>query len=207
MDERATGGHAVEGTKVIVFLKSHPAVQGMIAARAPVDLNEPSLRRSPGEPDAGQSASGKYRKPRVEWQGLTIAIENPAGSVRRGRTIPDGSAEALMLARRFADVRAPILAIGIDDDPFGTVPALDRLLDYYTGSDRHHLRLAPATFGQSAIGHFAFFHERFRDVLWPLALEWLQTGRPPTHVGALHTRAAQTAQPASRTRRLACDAG
>lgn len=80
---------------------------------------------------------------------------------------------------RFAQVRAPILALGIDDDPFGTVPAIDRLLGYYTGSERHHLRLAPGAIGEAAIGHFAFFHQRFQESLWPLALDWLLGQRLP----------------------------
>ena len=45
-----------------------------------------------------------------------------------------------------------------------------------TGSARTHLRLAPASLGLEAIGHFAFFHERFRDTLWPIALGWLSRG-------------------------------
>lgn len=98
---------------MIVFLKSHPAVQGMSAARAPVDLNEPSLRRSPGEPDAGQSASGKYRKPRVEWQGLTIAIENPAGSVRRGRN-RDGVSWEQRMQYAYGEILG---SMGVDGDP------------------------------------------------------------------------------------------
>ena len=98
---------------MIVFLKSHPAVQGMSAARAPVDLNEPSLRRSPGEPDAGQSGSGKYRKPRVEWQGLTIAIENPAGSVRRGRN-RDGVTWEQRMQYAYGEILG---SMGVDGDP------------------------------------------------------------------------------------------
>lgn len=98
---------------MIVFLKSHPAVQGMSAARAPADLNEPSLRRSPGEPDAGQSASGKYRKPRIEWQGLTIAIENPAGSVRRGRN-RDGVTWEQRMQYAYGEILG---SMGVDGDP------------------------------------------------------------------------------------------
>ena len=83
------------------------------------------------------------------------------------------------LAGRFAAVTAPILAIGLADDPFGTVAAVDRLLAYYAGSPRTHLRIAPAAVGAPAIGHFAFFHDRFRETLWPLPLAWLRTGRLP----------------------------
>ncbi|WP_124081962.1 alpha/beta hydrolase family protein [Pigmentiphaga humi] len=112
----------------------------------------------------------------LDWGRMGPRFE---GTVRRGRKTPEGKPEAEMLARRFSQVRAPILALGIEDDPFGTVQALDRLLDYYTRSERHHLRLAPAAIGKPEIGHFAFFHERFRDTLWPLALNWLRTGEPP----------------------------
>lgn len=74
------------------------------------------------------------------------------------------------------------------------------LLDYYTGSERHHLRLAPASIEQAEIGHFAFFHERFREALWPLALDWLRTGEPPTHpLGALKHRPADDPQAAGAT--------
>ena len=36
------------------------------------------------EPTAAQAAAGNYQKPRVKWNGLDIAIENPAGSTRKG---------------------------------------------------------------------------------------------------------------------------
>ena len=35
-------------------------------------------------PTEAQKASSKYHKPRSDWNGLTIAIENPAGTVREG---------------------------------------------------------------------------------------------------------------------------
>lgn len=133
----------------------------------------------------------------LDWARMGPRFE---GTVRRGRETLEGEPEAEMLARRFGQVRAPILALGIEDDPFGTVPALDRLLDYYTGSERHHLRLAPAAIEQAEIGHFAFFHERFREALWPLALDWLRTGEPPTrHLGALRHRPADDPQAARST--------
>lgn len=75
-----------------------------------------------------------------------------------------------------AAVTAPILALSVTDDEFGTEAAIGRLLGYFTGSARTHLRLAPASLGLDGIGHFAFFHERFRDSLWPIALGWLTRG-------------------------------
>lgn len=58
---------------MIIFTKSHPVKQAMSGAARPVDLNEGDIRRNPGEPNAAQSASSEYSKPRVQWQGLTIA--------------------------------------------------------------------------------------------------------------------------------------
>jgi hypothetical protein len=36
-------------------------------------------------PTPAQAAAGNYKKPRVKWAGLEIAIENPVGSVREGK--------------------------------------------------------------------------------------------------------------------------
>jgi len=82
-----------------------------------------------------------------------------------------------VLRSRFTAMTAPTLALGITDDPFGTPAAIDRLLAYFTHSPSTHRRLAPADVGASAVGHFGFFHSRFQDKLWPVALEWLQQGR------------------------------
>lgn len=77
----------------------------------------------------------------------------------------------------FARVRAATLAISLTDDPFGTIEATERLLAYFSSAERLHLRLSPQAFGVREIGHFAFFHDRFRQTLWPIALQWLQQGR------------------------------
>jgi len=74
----------------------------------------------------------------------------------------------------FAHVQAATLAISLSDDPFGTVAATERLLSYLQGA--RHLRIAPVDISVEEIGHFAFFHDRFRESLWPVALQWLQRG-------------------------------
>lgn len=79
----------------------------------------------------------------------------------------------------FAQVQAATLAISLTDDPFGTVAATERLLGYLQHAERRHLRLAPGDISVAQIGHFAFFHDRFRETLWPIALAWLQQGRLP----------------------------
>ncbi|GAB3256889.1 alpha/beta hydrolase family protein [Chitinimonas naiadis] len=84
--------------------------------------------------------------------------------------------------QHFVTVAAPILAVGIDDDEFGTVAAIDRLLARYKHSPGTHLRIAPEHVGETQIGHFAFFHSRFEQSLWQVPLRWLRSGE----VVALH---------------------
>jgi predicted alpha/beta hydrolase len=93
----------------------------------------------------------------------------------RGRS-PLCTLDPETLRQRFAAVTAPILALGISDDEFGTIPAIERLLGYFAQSARTHWRIAPRDIGAEAIGHFAFFHSRFERSLWPAALAWLRTG-------------------------------
>lgn len=77
---------------------------------------------------------------------------------------------------RFEQLKAPILAFGTEDDPFGTSVALDRILQLFSKSERYHLRIDPKKINLPPIGHFAFFNDRFKETLWPIALAWLQTG-------------------------------
>lgn len=85
--------------------------------------------------------------------------------------------ERKTLAEGFARLHGATLALSISDDEFGTSAAIERLLAYYRNSPRQHLRLPPQALGFEAIGHFAFFHSRFQDSLWPIALRWLRDGR------------------------------
>lgn len=114
---------------MLTIFKAHPVQQAMSAAAAPADLNEAGFRRNPGEPDAAQAEDGEYRKPRVQWRGLTIAIENPAGSVRRGRNRHGVSWEIRM---RY-DYGEVVGSMGVDGDP----------VDIYLGP---HLEDAPMVY-------------------------------------------------------------
>lgn len=66
----------------------------------------------------------------------------------------------------FRGMNGDILAISLSDDPFGTPAAIHRLLEYFSRAQRFHLRITPQSAGVRKIGHFAFFHDRFRDSLW-----------------------------------------
>lgn len=74
----------------------------------------------------------------------------------------------------FANVSAKTLAISITDDPYATIPAIERLLAYFINSTKTHLRIAPEDIGEQEVGHFAFFRSAYQATLWPIALFWLQ---------------------------------
>ncbi|MEX3775007.1 alpha/beta fold hydrolase [Pseudomonas sp. MYb118] len=110
--------------------------------------------------------------------------DTPAGVVRDWST-PTGRYEKrpsgrAIVARQgalpFAMVSAKTLAISVTDDPYGTIPAIERLLGYFTGGTNTHLRIAPEDIGEQQVGHFAFFRSAYQATLWPIALSWLQSG-------------------------------
>lgn len=108
--------------------------------------------------------------------------DTPAGVVRDWST-PTAQYQKRPSARHlvtpvgelpFAKVKAQILAISLSDDPYGTVAAIQRLLDYFRASRCTHLRIAPEDIGEQDVGHFAFFRSHYQTRLWPIALAWLQ---------------------------------
>lgn len=80
---------------------------------------------------------------------------------------------------RMTRVTAPILAVSVADDEFGTVPALRRTLRYYTSAPRTLVRIDPIDYGRAAIGHFELFHDRHAADFWLDTLIWLRDGRNP----------------------------
>jgi hypothetical protein len=72
------------GADMILFLKAHPINQAISRSTSASKLNDNGIRRNPGEPSPEAAKEGNYKKPVMKWRGLTIRIENPAGSVRRG---------------------------------------------------------------------------------------------------------------------------
>lgn len=89
------------------------------------------------------------------------------------RALGDGSE----LERGMASVRADILALADVRDEYATPVACRRLLDYFDGARREFVQLDLAREGLPAMGHFGFFHARYRDSLWPAAIDWLRDGR------------------------------
>lgn len=103
-----------------------------------------------------------------EWARRPASLEEAYGHHRLAGDDP---------LRYFPEMRGELLAVGLEDDPFGTPVALDRLLGYYRNARRHHVRIAPASIGSPAIGHFGYFNSRFRETLWQESLDWLRHGQ------------------------------
>lgn len=89
---------------------------------------------------------------------------------------PDERSDVLA---RMSAVKAPILAISVSDDEFGTVPAIQRALRYYTSAPRTAVLLRPEDYGLARIGHFDLFHDRHASGFWLDTLLWLRDGHNP----------------------------
>ncbi|QBX39335.1 alpha/beta fold hydrolase [Pseudomonas fluorescens] len=122
---------------------------------------------------------GYFPGKRLDW-----LEDTPTGVVRDWST-PAARYEQRPSGRRllkasgrlpFANVRAHTLAVSISDDPYGTIPAIERLLGYFSHAHKTHLRIEPQDIGEQQVGHFAFFRSAYQATLWPIALTWLQTG-------------------------------
>lgn len=72
-------------------------------------------------PTSAQAASGNYKKPRMRWRGMEIAIECPAGTVRSGRD-RNGIEWSIRMLYPYGYLMD---TMGVDGDPF----------DVYVGPD------------------------------------------------------------------------
>lgn len=80
---------------------------------------------------------------------------------------------------RMASVMADILAVGVSDDAYGTVPAVTLALGSYTGADHTVVRLHPSDYSRHSIGHFHLFQDSRRKGFWQDTLLWLRDGQNP----------------------------
>ena len=80
---------------------------------------------------------------------------------------------------RFANVRTPILALGMTDDVWGTPRAINSLMRHYSNAPVE-LRFGSPDDAGGPIGHLGYFRSRFAQTLWPDFMGWLLEGRPAT---------------------------
>jgi predicted alpha/beta hydrolase len=78
----------------------------------------------------------------------------------------------------FADVRLPLLSIGMADDPWGTPRAVAHLLARYENADIDERWIGPEDVDGQPIGHLGFFRSRFAETLWPELAGWLLRAEP-----------------------------
>jgi predicted alpha/beta hydrolase len=83
-------------------------------------------------------------------------------------------------ARRpgYARVRAPMLALSFDDDPYAPPAAVEWLIEQYGAAAITRRRIAPADAGVRHIGHFGFFRPAAESTLWHYAATWLSSQIP-----------------------------
>jgi len=62
-----------------------------------------------------------------------------------------------------------------DDLEFAPLKAVKALQSFYKNADSDVHTLDPKTRGLKTLGHFGFFREQHRTVLWPDVLEWLNS--------------------------------
>ena len=74
---------------------------------------------------------------------------------------------------RFDQVRAPILAYSVSDDPMAPPRAVDALLSLYSNADVERRHVYPRDVGLETVGHFGFFRNSARGPLWDDTRRWL----------------------------------
>lgn len=106
-----------------------------------------------------------------------VAYQWARGGCALEARLPQAERERILAS--FAAIRAPILAIGVTDDEFGTRPAISRAHGYYAGAEVTKVMLAPADLAVQSIGHFDLFHARHATGFWLDTLLWLRDGINP----------------------------
>jgi len=79
--ELMSAGHQEDQAWAIAYKKAGRSREPMAKA---IVLLKAELADGWTKPTPAQASAGNYKKPRVKWNRLEIAIENPAGSVREG---------------------------------------------------------------------------------------------------------------------------
>ncbi|MFZ6876310.1 alpha/beta fold hydrolase [Undibacterium sp. Di27W] len=74
----------------------------------------------------------------------------------------------------FAQYTKKMLFLAIDDDlQFAPLKAVKALHDFYSNAEREIRRIEPEKFGLKKIGHFGFFKQKNKPLLWSDTLDWL----------------------------------
>jgi len=67
----------------------------------------------------------------------------------------------------YQDLTKPILAYSFSDDHYAPAPAVEDLVKHYPNAEVIFKHYKPEDLGKKKIGHFGFFRESNKEVLWP----------------------------------------
>lgn len=81
--------------------------------------------------------------------------------------------EGTLAGHVFDEIRAPLLSVGLTDDPIATPRAVGELDRFFPHAARESRWYAPRDVGSRHIGHAGFFHSRHREGLWSPTADWL----------------------------------
>ncbi len=73
----------------------------------------------------------------------------------------------------FEKFKAPILYYSFADDIYAPQTAVEHLMSFYTSAAKSGRHILPIELGLQSIGHFGFFREPMKPLLWAEAAEWL----------------------------------
>ncbi len=101
--------------------------------------------------------------------GLPEALPGPAANqwatwCRKGRFT---NLQGEDMEPHFRNMRAPIVAIDITDDPMAPPAAVDALGSVYAEADVERVSLDPAALGLNRIGHFGWMRPSIGEKVWP----------------------------------------
>ncbi|MCD9153352.1 alpha/beta hydrolase family protein [Aeromicrobium duanguangcaii] len=169
----SVGGHAIalgagaDHLTAAVTIASHAGITALIPERAE-RLRVAAILSAIGPLTARALGFVPARR-------LGIGEDMPAGvmlqwgrwSRQRDYFFDDPSLDAVTRAAR---LRLPILAVGIDDDPWAAPTAIERITRRLTGAPVERLQLA--TTPDAPVGHLGFFRPSSSERLWGPVLEW-----------------------------------
>lgn len=109
---------------------------------------------------------------------LGLGEDLPAGVIlewarwcRNPNYIVDGAGKPKR--ENFKKFKAPILYYSFADDIYAPPAAVEHLMSFYTSAAKSGRHIVPAELGLQSIGHFGFFREKMKPLLWAEACEWL----------------------------------
>lgn len=73
----------------------------------------------------------------------------------------------------FAEFKAPIRFVQIEDDIWATEKAVAAIAARFTAAEKSHWAIKAAEMGGKKIGHLGFFRAEHRETLWPKARDWI----------------------------------